>query len=90
MNHTTARKEQRAAGPDPEEPLFTPDAARRWARIPAARQREIVDVAWCGYCIGPGPMDIRGGFMQGAHLVLDGVCTRCRNAMVRTVSPTEA
>jgi hypothetical protein len=72
----------------PAPSLFTPEALERWERLNPATRRTLLDVAWCGYCIGPGPLTLRAGWLKGKHLVLEGECSRCGNAMVRNVSPS--
>jgi hypothetical protein len=64
-------------------PNLTPEAKRLWDALSAEERRQLVEVAWCGYCIGPGPMRPIAGLVKQGRLVIEGPCLRCQNAMVR-------
>jgi len=68
----------------PSDP-FTPEAARRWKRIPSWAQEKILDNVFCGRCIASVPIVLEKAEMEGRSLVLRGTCKNCGAEVCRVV-----
>ena len=64
---------------------FTPEAARRWKRIPLWAQDKILDNVFCGRCIASVPIVLEEAEMEGKSLVLRGTCNNCGAQVCRVV-----
>jgi len=66
---------------------FTPEAARRWERVPPWAQEKILDNVWCGQCLGSVTIVLETAEMVGKDLVLRGKCKDCGGTVCRVVEP---
>jgi len=66
---------------------FTPEAARRWERIPQWAQERILENVYCGRCVAPVPIVLETAEMVGKDLVLRGKCKNCGHRICRVVEP---
>ena len=66
---------------------FTPEAARRWKRIPEWARKEILDNVFCGRCRGSVPIVLESAEMDGKDLILRGKCRHCAKDVCRVVEP---
>ncbi|MBN2131805.1 MAG: hypothetical protein JW741_20055 [Sedimentisphaerales bacterium] len=66
---------------------FTPEAARRWERIPPWAQERILGNVWCGQCRGPVTILLKTAEMVQKDLVLRGKCEKCGAEVCRVVEP---
>jgi len=67
--------------------LFTPEAARRWKRVPRWAQKKILDNVWCGQCRGSVTIILETAEMVQDDLVLRGKCKDCGGEVRRVVEP---
>jgi len=70
----------------PEDP-FTPQARRRWEKIPEWAKKKILDNVFCGRCHGPVTIILETAEMKGKDLVLLGKCQHCGKDICRVVEP---
>jgi hypothetical protein len=70
-------------------PEFTPQAKKRWDRIPTDIQPRLLDNAWCRTCSSSTSMNLLNGKMKSTFLILEGTCKTCGNKVLRTVEPEE-
>jgi len=68
---------------------FTPQARRRWQRVPAWAQKKILDNVWCGGCLGSVPILVESAEMKGKDLILRGKCQHCGKDICRVVEPED-
>lgn len=73
--------------PNDIESFFTPEAQRRWDKVPKWAQEKILNNVWCGGCLGPVPINLQSGKMKNNLLVLKGVCKKCGKNIARAVEP---
>jgi len=66
---------------------FTPEAARRWKRIPQGAQEKILDNVFCGKCLGSVPIVLETAEMEQEDLILRGQCENCGKSICRVVEP---
>jgi len=66
---------------------FTPEAARRWKKVPHWAQERILDNVWCGQCLRPVAILLETAEMVGNALVLRGKCKSCGGEVCRVVEP---
>lgn len=64
---------------------FTPEAAKRWERIPEWAQQQILRNVFCVTCRGAVPMVLETARMMKRELILNGKCQHCGNAVARLV-----
>ena len=68
-----------------ENPEFTPQAERKWARLGGRLQTQLVNNVWCRKC-GETTTIVRfTGRMDGGDLVHKGRCIRGDSAVARVV-----
>jgi hypothetical protein len=72
----------------PSDP-FTPDAARRWKRIPQWAQEKILNHVFCGKCLGSVPIILETAKMRKKDLILRGKCKLCGKEICRVVEPED-
>lgn len=70
-------------------PKFTPEARKRWAKIPAEIQKELLDCVWCSQCKSGTPMQLREGKMERRSLILRGTCKKCGGEVARVIEPED-
>ena len=68
---------------------FTPEAARRWKRIPQWAQEKILDNVYCGKCVGSVPIALETAEMEQEDLILRGKCKNCGKGICRVVEPEQ-
>ncbi len=68
---------------------FTPEAARRWKRVPQWAQRKILDNVFCRRCIASVTVILEVAEMEGDDLILRGKCKNCGAAVCRVVEPEQ-
>jgi hypothetical protein len=73
--------------PNNIEPIFTPEAQRRWDKVPKWAQEKILNNVFCGGCLGSVPINLRTGKMKKDLLVLNGTCKICGKNIARVVEP---
>jgi len=73
---------------EPVDP-FTPEAARRWKKVPDWAQKKILDNVWCGRCLGSVPILLETAEMKGKDLILRGKCQHCGKDICRVVEPED-
>jgi hypothetical protein len=78
------------AMPDDIESFFTPQAQRRWDKIPKWAQERILNNVFCGGCLGSVPINLQSGKMKKDMLVLKGTCRICGRDIVRAVEPEDS
>jgi len=72
-----------------QSPEFTPEASIRWQKVPSWAQLKILESVWCGNCLQGVLMELGEGKMEDDSLILEGICTRCGNKVVRLIEPEE-
>ena len=72
-----------------QSPEFTPEARIRWQKVPSWAQRKILESVWCVNCLQGVPMELGKGRMEDDSLILEGICKRCGNKVVRLIEPEE-
>jgi hypothetical protein len=80
------REEGMSTTPSPD---FTPQARRRWDKVPQWARERILESVWCGNCLTGTPIDFCVGRMEGECLVLEGTCKLCGHDVVRLIEPEE-
>lgn len=70
-------------------PNFTPQAHRRWKRVPEWARAQILEAVWCGNCLEGTPIELQIGRMEDEYLILEGKCRICGNDVVRLIEPEE-
>ena len=70
-------------------PEFTSEARIRWQKVPSWAQLKILESVWCVNCRQGVPMELGKGRMEEACLILEGICQRCGNQVVRLLEPEE-
>ncbi|MBU4270542.1 MAG: hypothetical protein KKA28_01540 [Planctomycetes bacterium] len=70
-------------------PQFTPQARKRWEKVPDWAREKILETVWCGNCLKDTPMQLRVGRMEDKCLLLEGTCKTCGNDVVRLIEPEE-
>jgi len=68
-------------------PKFTPEARKRWDRLPKDVQIMLLDNAWCGECLDSVSMILQNAKIKSDILLLEGKCKICGNVVVRVVEP---
>jgi len=66
---------------------FTPEARRRWNKIPEWAQKKILDNVFCGRCLGCVTILLEKAEMNGKDLILRGKCQHCGKDICRVVEP---
>lgn len=66
---------------------FTPEAAKRWGRIPEWAQQQILQNVFCVTCRGAVPMMLETARLKKRDLILNGKCQHCGKAVARLVEP---
>ena len=66
---------------------FTPQAAKRWKKIPQWAQEKILANVFCGKCGGSVPIVLEKAEMRNKDLILMGTCKKCRKKICRVVEP---
>jgi len=66
---------------------FTPEAARRWKKIPQWAQRTILENVFCGRCVASVLILLETAEMKDKDLILRGKCSNCGKAICRVVEP---
>ncbi len=69
--------------------IFTPEARRRWQKIPKWAQRKILDNVFCGKCIDSVTILLETAEMNGKDLILRGKCQNCGKDVCRVVEPED-
>lgn len=69
--------------------VFTPEARRRWVKIPKWAQKEILDNAFCVKCVDVVTILLETAKMDGKDLILRGKCHRCGTDVCRVVEPED-
>ncbi len=72
----------------PSDP-FTPEAARRWKRIPARAQKKILGNVFCGRCTASVPIVLEKAVMEENSIILRGTCNSCGAEVCRVVEDGE-
>jgi hypothetical protein len=72
-----------------QSPELTPEASIRWQKVPSWAQLKILESVWCGNCRQGVCMELGTGRMEEACLILEGICKRCGNKVVRLIEPEE-
>ena len=67
--------------------FFTPEAQRRWDKVPKWAQEKILANVFCGGCLDSVPIHLKSGKMKKDLLVLKGTCRICGRDIVRVVEP---
>jgi hypothetical protein len=62
--------------PTQPEGIFTPEALRRWKKIPEWARKKVLDNVYCGRCIGPVTILLERAEMVGKSLILRGKCKK--------------
>ncbi|OHB62358.1 MAG: hypothetical protein A2167_03915 [Planctomycetes bacterium RBG_13_46_10] len=70
----------------PDNP-FTPQAAKRWIKIPQWAQEKILANVFCGKCLGSVPIILEKAEMRDRDLILMGTCNNCGKKICRVVEP---
>jgi hypothetical protein len=73
--------------PDDIKSVFTPEAQRRWDKVPKWAQEKILNNVWCGGCLGPAPINLQSGEMKKDFLFLKGTCSICGKNIARVIEP---
>ena len=66
-------------------PKLTPQAKRRWEKIPGDILLRILNNVWCGHCAEVTGIGNISGKVEKGDLILRGVCTRCGGAVARLI-----
>ncbi|MGB2807572.1 MAG: hypothetical protein WBC22_07520 [Sedimentisphaerales bacterium] len=69
------------------EDTFTPQALRRWKKIPEWAQEKILDNVFCSRCCGSVTILLKTAEMKGKALILRGKCQNCGKDVCRLVEP---
>jgi len=72
----------------PEDP-FTPQARRRWEKIPEWARKKILDNVFCSRCLGSVTILLETAKMNGKDLILRGKCKHCGKDICRLVEPED-
>ncbi len=64
---------------------FTPEAQRRWKKIPEWAQKKILDNVFCRKCLGSVTILLETVEMKGKDLILRGKCKQCGKDVCRVV-----
>ncbi|MFH0897257.1 MAG: hypothetical protein V1850_04335 [Candidatus Bathyarchaeota archaeon] len=67
------------------EDTFTPQALRRWKKIPEWARKKILDNVFCGRCLGSVTILLETAEMTGKDLILRGKCQNCGKDICRVV-----
>jgi len=70
-------------------PEFTPKEKVRWEKVPSWAQLQILESVWCGNFLQGVLMELGKGRMEDDCLILEGICKRCGNKVVRLIEPEE-
>jgi len=70
-------------------PDLTPEAKRRWDKVPKWAQAKILESVWCKNCLQGTPMRVSKGRIENQCLILEGTCKKCGNKVVRLIEPEE-
>jgi len=73
--------------PNQPEDVFTPQALRRWKKIPEWAQEKILDNVFCSRCRGSVTTLLETAEMKGKDLILRGKCKNCGKDICRVVEP---
>ena len=68
---------------------FTPEARRRWKKIPEWTQKKILDNVFCGKCLDSVTILLETAEMNGKDLILRGKCQNCGKDVCRVVEPED-
>jgi len=71
------------------EDKFTPQAQRRWKKIPEWARKKILDNVFCARCLGSVTILLGSAEMKGKDLVLRGKCQHCGKDVCRVVEPED-
>ncbi|MBN2455148.1 MAG: hypothetical protein JXB29_01205 [Sedimentisphaerales bacterium] len=66
---------------------FTPEAQRRWNKIPEWARKKILDNVFCSKCLGSVTIILEKAEMNGKDLILRGKCQHCGKDICRVVEP---
>jgi hypothetical protein len=66
---------------------FTPQAAKRWRKIPKWAQEKILANVFCGKCLGSVTIILEKAEMRNKDLILTGTCKNCGKKICRVVEP---
>jgi len=69
------------------EDTFTPQALRRWKKIPEWAQKKILDNVFCSRCCGPVTILLETAEMKCKDLILQSKCQNCGKDVCRVVEP---
>jgi len=75
--------------PNDSESFFTPEAQRRWDKIPKRLQERLLNNVWCGGCLGAVAINLKSAEMKRDSLVLKGACKICGKNIARVVEPED-
>jgi hypothetical protein len=67
------------------EDTFTPQARRRWKKIPEWAQKKILNNVYCGRCIGSVTILVETAEMKGKELIIRGKCKQCGKDVCRVI-----
>ncbi|MBN2139351.1 MAG: hypothetical protein JW720_16225 [Sedimentisphaerales bacterium] len=67
--------------------VFTPQARRRWNKIPEWARRKILDNVFCVKCRRSGTIILETAQMKKGDLILRGKCADCGHDVCRLVEP---
>ena len=67
--------------------LFSLEAGKRWNKIPASIQKNILDNVWCSKCSGSATIILESAKMERHDLILRGKCRACGQEVCRLVEP---
>jgi hypothetical protein len=68
---------------------FTPQALRRWKKIPEWARKKILDNVFCSICLGSVTILLETAEMNGKDLILQGKCRHCGKDICRVVEPED-
>ena len=68
---------------------FTPEARRRWNKIPKWARGKILDNVFCGKCLDAVTILLETAEMEGKDLLLRGKCQHCEGDVCRVVEPED-
>jgi len=71
------------------EDTFTPEARRRWKKIPEWARTKILDNVFCSKCLGSVTILLETAEMNGKGLILRGKCQNCGKDVCRVVEPED-
>jgi hypothetical protein len=64
---------------------LTPQAQQIWDSIPADFQIKLLNNVWCRTCSDMTGIGKVSGKVEKGMLILNGICTRCKNPVARVI-----